>query len=126
MKTEVTIRTPDWSADTRFTPGPWSREDATIYTSAKDGGNRFGAWFTRGFDDNGRRIENSEVVANATLAQSAPDMYAALKDAREYVMELLSLRNLQSAGYTRHGQISIIEGCLENIDAALAKAEGKS
>lgn len=44
------------STETRFTPGPWCREDATVYTSQKDGVNRFQAWFTRGFNDNGQRI----------------------------------------------------------------------
>lgn len=105
------------TTETKFTPGPWSRDDATIYTSAKDGGNRFGAWFTRGFDDNGRRIENSEVVANATLAQAAPDMYAALEDARAIAMRMAAKADIPHCA--EFGTIAQI------LDAALAKAEGK-
>lgn len=54
------------STETRFTPSPWSREDATVYTLAKDGGNRFQAQFTRGFGDDGKRID---LTANAELSR---------------------------------------------------------
>jgi|SRR5690625_1381947 len=111
--------------ETRFTPGPWNREDATVYTSAKDGGNRFQAQFTRGFGDDGKRIDNEEVVANAVLAQAAPDMYAALQDAREYVGEALSLRRAMFAGHEGTGSVSDIEACIAQIDEALAKADGR-
>jgi|GEM_PF-6208724 len=110
----------------RFTPGPWDRESATVYISSKDGGNRFQAWFTTGFNDNGQRIDNEEVVANAALAQASPDMYAALQGAREYVALLLAERSREYAGYEGITDVPDIEACLAQIDATLAKAEGKA
>jgi len=114
------------NTETRFTPSPWNREDATVYTLAKDGGNRFRAQFTRGFGDDGKRIDNGEVVANAALAQASPDMYAALEGAREYVAILLAERNRAYAGFAAITDVPDIEACLAQIDATLAKAEGKA
>lgn len=109
-------------AEMQFAPGPWVRNAYGELVDANgekvvvaDSGLAFGSGY-----------EHPERLGNTALIHAAPDMYVALKDAREYVMELLFMRNLQSAGYTMHGQIPIIEECLENIDAALTKAEGKA
>lgn len=65
-------------------------------------------------------------VSNARLIAAAPDMYAALQGAREYVAILLAERNRAYAGFAGITDVPDIEACLEQIDAALAKAGGEA
>lgn len=64
--------------------------------------------------------------SDAALIAAAPDMYAALEDAREYVAILLAERNRAYAGFAGITDVPDIEACLEQIDAALAKAGGEA
>ena len=113
------------NTENRFTPGLWqvSRKIPTeVWGSVGECGECIVAdtavidcpkcWGTR--------------ISNAHLIAAAPDMYAAMKGAREYVGEALSLRRAMFAGHEGAGNVEDIEACLSQIDAALAKAEGES
>ena len=71
-------------------------------------------------------LYGSDMAANANLIAAAPDLYDELKEARGYVYELLCRRRLEFSGRERTGYVTEMEECIDLIDAALAKAEGKS
>lgn len=62
------------------TPGPWLLEQTTIYAlnNERVPVNRFTASVDRGWRDDGKRIGQQEVEANARLIAAAPKLYAAL------------------------------------------------
>ena len=64
----------------KHTPGPWLLEQTTIYAlnSERIPVNRFTASIDRGWGDDGKRIEQQEVEANAALIVAAPDLKEAL------------------------------------------------
>ena len=95
------------------TPGPWLRDGRTVYAlDERKNANRFSFHVQEGYLHHTRseriRTPEEELEATAILAQSAPDMFEALIQAREW------LRGWASA-----------ETQLAVIDAALAKAEGR-
>ena len=62
------------------TSGPWLLEQTTIYAlnNERVPVNRFTASVDRGWGDDGKRIGQQEVEANARLIAAAPKLYAAL------------------------------------------------
>ena len=108
-----------------FTPGPWSVPHFAQPNSRCKCGyvlvdGYCGAVATIHFSVD-RRLENGdnppldEAIANAQIIAAAPDMYAALKNARAFVeCAHESLVNAEDK-----------QECLESIDEALAKADGK-
>jgi len=69
--------------ETKHTPGPWELIDKTVYALEHDGWrkgqevmrNRFSA-----FVQGSKAISEEELVANARLMTSAPDLLGALQD----------------------------------------------
>ena len=117
--------------ETRFTPPPWT-VGRKWYTS----GNQELRIDVVG-DPDGLPAALGPTVAivgmglcgnaesDAALIAAAPDMYAALQGAREYVGEALSLRRVMFAGHEDIGSVSDIEACIAQIDETLAKADGR-
>jgi len=65
----------------KHTPSPWLLEETTIYAlnNERIPVNRFTASIDRGWGDDGKRIGQEEVVANAALMKAAPDLKDALQ-----------------------------------------------
>ena len=100
------------------TPGPWLRDGRTVYALQDstsrfvDKENRFSAGFYSG---NG--CSESEVIANATLAEAAPELL-------ECCLRIQAL--LRQAGVeSKAGSLNPVEDNAAQIDAAIAKALGQ-
>ena len=97
----------------KWTPGPWEiGNDNRI----EDGG--YGVAVI--VDD----CPNHEASANAHLIAAAPDMYEALKTARDYVFDASNGGLVWSDGHN-DPLVEMATGDLTRIDAALAKARGE-
>src|SRR5690625_4088729 len=107
------------SGETKWTPGPWASTDhgvgeIVVYdegtqsclASLDEDGDSSCAWPKH-------YSTSPEARANANLIAAAPDLYAALEEARGTIQALID------EGYTGH-----IDQ-LGRIDAALAKARGE-
>jgi len=108
------------TTETKYTPGPWE-----LMEDRAPGGLELGA-NGRAICEIWRRNKPDTEEANAHLIAASPDMYAALEGAREYVAILLAERNRAYAGFAAITDVPDIEACLAQIDATLAKAEGKA
>jgi hypothetical protein len=94
-----------------YTKGEWIQVDGNfVYCLNKIGTNRFQALISAGQDDNEKRIDKTEIMANTFLISASPDMYEALK----------AIKNLCD-GYTELDK----ETTSLYIGKILAKAEGK-
>lgn len=103
---------------TKFTPGPWSGGKEvflrTVELESVGLSLLFGSFRTE------------EAKANAHLIAAAPELYAALETARDYVASELHLERQKFEGYEQASDIASIEADIATIDAALAKARGES
>ena len=92
----------------KHTEGPWLRDGRTVYALNEDGFNRFSA----GVQD--PHTPEAELIAVATLMQSAPDMQEAL-------INTLALASLEWGYLDKHANV-----VFEQARAALAKSRGQS
>lgn len=95
------------TTETKFTPAPW---EVDIFGDVQANGDdvaRIAGYYGEEVND-----------ANAHLIAAAPDMYAALKDARAIAMRMAAKADIPYCA--EFGEIAQI------LDAALAKAEGKA
>lgn len=103
-------------ADTKWTPGPWTIEDRKTRIEVRgrrDGEPNRDQYFDRVATVNFWRDPKygpvrDDAIANACLIAAAPDLYAALEQARRFI----------AANVTDGEEYSV----LPQIDAALAKA----
>lgn len=95
------------------TPGPWLRDgNAFIYALNPEGHNRMWISVHGGHEHGLRRVSLEEVKAVADLVFAAPDLLAALQEARDYVLDYGSDTNMAPV--------------VARIDAAIARATGVS
>lgn len=99
------------------TPGPWLRDGRTVYALQDstsrfvDKENRFSAGFYSG---NG--CSESEVIANATLAEAAPELLEALQ-------EMVAI--VKKHTYPQPDKPSSTWGRMEAAEAVISKALGQ-
>lgn len=114
------------NAEAQFTNGPW-HVDKELSAPSNEWLIAYGDGdIVRGIPIARTATGSGKSVANAHLIAASPDLYEALKDAREHVFELHRARLAAYAGYESNPEVRAIADCLTNIDATLAKAEGKS
>ena len=107
------------SNETKWTSGPWS-----IHSKAQMsvmGAKGYAVAACGGYADNTRDCDElfAEQEANARLIAAAPDLYAALEKAREYVGPVIF-----SDG-PRQDDCERCDALIDEIDAALRKARGE-
>lgn len=102
----------------KHTPGPWARIGARVYTASPDVEDD--PISIADCDMDVRIDHDSEGIANARLIAAAPELYAALLKAREFVEAELEMRGDVDAHYPIKA-----EDLLAEIDVVLAKAEGR-
>ena len=100
------------------TKGPWLRDGRTVYALNEDGINRFSAGVQN------PHTPEAELIAVATLMQSAPDMQEALEAAQKDLNDLSDFY----VGHRGHNPSFAARITLtrRKVHAALAKAEGQS
>ena len=109
-------------SEDKFTPGPW-KADESYCLGAVNAGKRHIAMVNL-FDwrDDKTRVTREQQIANSHLIAAAPDMYAALKMAEEFIV------NGVECGYIRLPDADCHDpahGTLPAISLALAKARGE-
>ncbi len=72
-----------------YTKGKWKLDGHTIYAFNRMGYNRFSCHAQTANDDDGTRISDAEMQANAKLMAAAPDMKIGIGD---FLGRLLPLR----------------------------------
>lgn len=90
----------------KWTPGPWI------------GGTWEGDDTCEVLDDNLMLVARTKTEANAHLIAAAPDLYEALEQARDTILELINARNSEAEGSD--------EDWVGGINAALSKARGEN
>ena len=108
------------TTETKHTPGPWELMEDRVPGGLELGANG------RAICEIWRRNKPDTEEANAHLIAASPDMYAALKEARSFVEDARSLRRGVLSHFGATTNYDDIDDYLRRIDAALAKAEGKS
>lgn len=100
----------------KHTPGPWFIEQTTVYALNKERiqVNRFTASIDRGWGDDGKRIEQQEVEANAKLIAAAPELLEALQDLADDIAERFDMDSPSTNPGIKH--------CIDAARAAIAKA----
>ena len=91
-------------SERKWTPGPWAVRDARGIRGA-----------------NGECVASTYCAApaeDAHLIAAAPDLYEALEQARDTILELINARNSEAEGSD--------EDWVGGINAALAKARGEA
>lgn len=121
----------------KFTKGPWEAESEILYLGAHVSG-RTPRVFKRGKGIGftvakiGRRAEKGpcpEAEANAALIAAAPDLLAALKEARSALMRVQGAFAGDTSKVTAGQRIDVMQAVMAAHDdarAAIAKAEGRS
>jgi len=117
------------TTETKHTPGPWT---AVAHQYQDDEGMTETRWEIQA-QDGTTVIESvwgeTSVIAqrnDAHLVAASPDVYTALKEARSFVEDVRRLRREVLSHFGATMNHDDIDDCLRRIDAALAKAEGKS
>ena len=114
------------------TPGPWINDNGLV--NGTESRKRFGGVSVDIFDANEWPRElHDEALANAALIAAAPDMLIALREARDFIAAEREIRRQScilrgGTGETdQDGAILVSEADarLSQIDAAIAKAEGR-
>lgn len=101
-------------SEAKHTPGPW-HTGGTSYLRRDDP--RMNVWSrTKAGKQSGEILASEVKPANARLMAAAPDLYAALKEARVYV---------ERAYECAFPDSELNHALLQDIDAALAKVEGR-
>ena len=97
--------------ETKHTPGPWIIETYSVVASNTpvDGGDII-CEAQLIFDDSMRRWQ-----ANARLIAAAPELLAALKDAREYIRQLLDAMPHEAGDYICNNGERIEDDCYKAI-----------
>lgn len=121
--------------ESKHTPGPWtitgiSQQTGSISVGSKDqriviadvtNASSFADMLAGAMKRGGGGFRQSDALtqfANAALIAAAPDMYEALKAARDEIKQLYSMRGCEAEGS--------LEDWTADIDAALLKAEGRN
>lgn len=99
------------SSERKWTPGPWTISTENDVCTQIDG--EYHAVCTDQFC----YAPEVEREANAHLIAAAPDLYEALEQARDTILELINARNSEAEGSD--------EDWVGGINAALAKARGE-
>lgn len=105
----------------KHTPGPWLREGTLVYALQHHGWrkgeetfcNRFSAGFQLG-----PGCSEEELIANATLAQAAPELLEALRGC------LNSLEHVQRENHLAVSGSAVREQRIKEAQYAIAKATG--
>jgi hypothetical protein len=102
-----------------YTPGPWSYEmPDEVVVRAPDGGRLAQLLFLRGRHGTLGRRNTDEVIANARLIASAPDLLDALRDALEFIEDHADVSDGPDGSPRPNRAMQLCEP----IRAALAKA----
>ena len=101
-------------SERKWTPGPW------VAKSVVENGEWMGVAVQADSDVEILWFENDPEPddANAHLIAAAPDLYEALEQARDTILELINARNSEAEGSD--------EDWVGGINAALAKARGEA
>lgn len=115
-KGEIAPKTEENEMTTKHTPRPWlfdeGRDAITTHNRITNGETRI-ATVELGWAE---PLE-SEQIANARLIAAAPDLLAALKDARDTIHMLVNSRGFECEGTAEEWTV--------DFDAAIARAEGR-
>jgi len=114
------------------TPGPWLivQDDDFAGLSIRSGNERDASHISylqicadiNGLRKKSEKYADTEAQANARLIAAAPDMYEALKIARDYMSDAISYAQRAFEGHEETGGIPLMLEELAQVDAALAKA----
>ena len=97
-------------SERKWTKGPWHASEVASIWNSDESDEIADVW------DHGRGME--ETQANAQLIAAAPDLYEALEQARDTILELINARNSEAEGSD--------EDWVGGINAALSKARGET
>lgn len=109
-------------SEAKFTPGPWEVDESHCLGAVTAGKRHIAMASLFDWPEDEKRVTREQQMANSHLIAAAPDMYAALKMAEEFIV------NGVEGGYIRLPDADCHDpahGTLPAIFLALAKARGE-